>query len=80
MRMSYFHTVDLHGHTTESARQLLDFTLKTLPPDARELEVIHGYRQGTALREMVRKYRHRRIERKILSMNQGSTVFVIKKV
>ncbi len=76
--MSVFSTIDLHGHTVESARRLLTDTLRTLPPDTRELEVIHGYHQGTAIREMIRKFRHPRIERKILSMNQGSTIFELK--
>lgn len=77
--MPYSITVDLHGHTRESAHDLLNFTMKNLPKDVREVEVIHGYRQGTALRDLVRNYQNARIERKILSMNQGSTLFLIRR-
>lgn len=77
--MSYFMSVDLHGLTKEQARQKLLDTLKTLPRDVRELTVVHGYRGGTALRDMVRSFSHPKVERKILGLNQGETVFVIKK-
>lgn len=76
--LSYFYRIDLHGHTRESAKKLLDFSMKNLAPDVREVEVVHGFHQGTALRELVRSYKHSRIERKILGLNQGSTIFVIK--
>ncbi len=77
--MPYSIEVDLHGHTVDSARKLITDTLKTLPKDVREVSVVHGYRQGTALRDMVRKYSHPKVERKILSLNQGITIFIIKK-
>lgn len=78
MNLSYFYTIDLHGHTKESAKKLLDFSMKNLASDVREVEIVHGFHQGTALRELVRKYKHPKIERKILGLNQGSTVFIIK--
>ncbi len=77
--MGYFYRLDLHGHTKESARKLIDSELRGLPPDTREVEIVHGFHQGTSLREMVRAYKHPRIERKLLGLNQGSTIFIIKK-
>ena len=77
--MSYFHETDLHDLNLKQAREKLNKTLDNLPDDVGELTVIHGYRSGTALRDMVRKYKHPRIERKILGMNQGTTIFKIKK-
>lgn len=77
--MPYSIEIDLHGHTVESAKTLLNDTLKKLPKGVREVNVIHGYRGGTALRDMVRKYSHPKIERKILGLNQGITTFIIKK-
>ncbi|MDD6490407.1 MAG: Smr/MutS family protein [Clostridia bacterium] len=77
--MPYSIEIDLHGHTVESAKTLLNDSLKKLPKDVREINVIHGYRGGTALRDMVRKYSHPKIERKILGLNQGITTFIIKK-
>lgn len=76
--MPYSIKIDLHGQTVDSARRLITARLKALPPDVREVEVVHGYHGGTALQEMVRRYKNAKIERKILGLNQGTTVFVIK--
>ena len=76
--MSYFSELDLHGMTSSEAKQTLDLTLKKLPDDVRELTVIHGYRGGTALKDMVKRYSHPRVERKIVGLNQGSTILVIR--
>lgn len=77
--MPYSIEIDLHGHTTDSARALLTSTLKELPSDVREVVVIHGYRQGNALQKLVREYKNKKVERKILGLNRGSTIFVIRK-
>ncbi len=77
--MPYSIEIDLHGHTVESARQLITNTLKALPNDVREVYVIHGYHGGTALRNMVSKYSNKKIERKILGLNQGATIFIIRR-
>lgn len=70
--------IDLHGHTVESAHRLLTQRIKSLPADVGEIEVVHGYNSGTALRDMVRSYKNSRIERKILVLNQGTTIFKLK--
>ena len=77
--LPYFEQTDLHGLTAQAAKEKLDETMNKLPSDTHELTVIHGYRSGTALRDMVRRYKHKRIERKILGLNQGSTVFIIRR-
>lgn len=76
--MPYSIEIDLHGQTVESAAKLITNRLKVLPKDVREVVVIHGYHGGTSLQDMVRKYKNKRIERKIIGLNQGSTIFVIK--
>ncbi len=76
--MGYFYRIDLHGQTRESAKKLIDSELKKLPPDTREVEIVHGFHQGTSLRDMVRAYKHPKVERKILGLNQGTTVFIIR--
>ena len=48
-----------------------------MPNDVREVTVLHGFHGGTALRDMVRRYKNPKIERKILGLNQGETIFVI---
>lgn len=77
--MPYSIEIDLHGHTIDSAKTLITNTLKTLPKGVREVSIVHGYHSGTALRDMVRKYSNPKIERKILGLNQGVTIFVIRK-
>jgi hypothetical protein len=64
--------------TTSEAKKYLTTRLKTLPKNTREVEVIHGYHGGSALLQMVRNFKYPTVERKILSLNQGSTIFVIK--
>ncbi len=76
--MPYAIEIDLHGHTSESARKLLTDTMKKLPKNIREINVIHGYRGGTALQSTVRNFKHPKIERKIIGLNHGSTIFLIK--
>ncbi len=76
--MPYSVEIDLHGQTVESAQRLLTSQLKNLPADVREVCVVHGYHGGTALLEMVRRYKNKKIERKILEFNRGTTIFIIK--
>ncbi|WP_405354271.1 Smr/MutS family protein [Ruminococcus sp.] len=75
--MPYSVQIDLHGQTVESAGRLLTQRLKQLPNDVREVRILHGYNGGTALRDMVRRYKNPRIERKILGLNQGETTFLL---
>lgn len=77
--MPYSIKIDLHGHTVDSARKLITDTLRNLPKNVREISVVHGYHSGTALRDMVRKYSNPKIESKVLSLNQGITIFIIRK-
>lgn len=76
--MAFYAKIDLHGQTAESAKKLLTSRLSQLSDDVRELTVIHGYHNGTRLLETVRHFKHYRIERKILGLNNGETVFIIK--
>ena len=71
-------TIDLHGHTAESALRLITQRLKALPKDVREVEVIHGFNGGTTLQQAVRKYKNKKIKNKIVGFNNGVTTFVIK--
>ena len=71
-------TIDLHGHTTESALKLITQRLKTLPKGVREVEIIHGFNGGTTLQQAVRKYKNKKIKNKIVGLNKGVTTFVMK--
>lgn len=71
--------IDLHGMTVAEAEAELNFFLDYLEDDVDEVVVVHGYKQGSALLEMVRKsYEHPRIKQKLLSMNNGITTFLLK--
>lgn len=72
-----FRKVDLHGYTVEEARTVITRAISNMTEG--ELKVIHGF-SSPVLQSFVRqRYRNKRIEKKILTMNPGETIFVIKK-
>ncbi|NLP25941.1 MAG: Smr/MutS family protein [Clostridiales bacterium] len=72
-------TVDLHGMTVTEARSELLRVLKSCPKHIKEIDVIHGYTKGQALQNLIRReFSHPKIERKIITMNNGSTTFILK--
>lgn len=73
-------TIDLHGKTVAEAKAELMRVIKTCPKHIKEIDVIHGYTKGQALQNLVRReFSHPRIERKIITMNNGSTTLILKK-
>lgn len=72
-------SVDIHGMRCEEAKERLLWLLGHQCKGINEVTVIHGYHSGRVLQDMVRKLKHPRIERKLLSMNQGETVLVLTK-
>ncbi len=74
-RMGYRMEVDIHGMTVAEAKKALEQFLSTVPAGVMEVTVIHGCHMGNSLQKMVRtQLSHKRIARKILSMNNGITV------
>ena len=71
-------TIDLHSMKTAEARSYLAARLDSMPENVHEVVVIHGYHGGTALQNMVRKFKHPRVESKILGLNQGCTSLILK--
>ncbi len=72
-------TIDVHGMTVAEAKSALTNLLNSCDKSTHEIDVLHGYRGGTALLNFVRKeFKHKRLERRILSLNQGMTTLVIK--
>ena len=72
-------TVDLHEMNMAQAHAHLKAKVDHAPAYIKEVVVIHGYNNGTALQKMVRKdFKHPRVNRKILSMNQGVTSLLLK--
>ena len=71
--------LDLHEMRTGEAKAWLDARISRAPKEVTQILVIHGYRGGTALQTMVRKsYRHPRVKQKILGLNPGETIFLLR--
>lgn len=74
-----FNTIDIHGCSATEAKIRLDNYLNNLSNTTTEITIIHGY-SSKVLQQYVRKtYKHKRILRKILTMNPGETVIILKK-
>lgn len=71
-------TIDLHDMELAEARYYLDKLFETLPDDILEIVVIHGYRKGQVLLNMVRReFNNPRIKQKVIPMNKGVTLFLV---
>ena len=71
-------TIDLHDMELEEAKYYLDKLFETLPEDIWEIVVIHGYRKGQVLLNMVRKdFKHPRIKKKVIPINKGITIYLV---
>lgn len=71
--------IDLHNLTAAEAKIELDRCLNSAPKGKVTVFVIHGSNRGSVLQKMVRTaYKHKRIERKILGLNQGVTELILK--
>lgn len=71
-------TIDLHDMELLEARYYLDKLFETLPENILEVIVIHGYRKGQVLLNMVRKdFKHPRIKQKVIPLNKGVTLFLV---
>ncbi len=72
-------SLDIHGLTVMEAHIEIDYFLEYLSDDVKEIDIIHGYKNGHALLDFVRKeYNNPRIQRKIVGLNNGKTTFLIK--
>lgn len=71
-------TIDLHNMELLEARYYLEKLFETLSEDIKEIVVIHGYRKGQILLNMVRKeFKHPRIKQKVIPLNKGITLFLV---
>jgi len=71
-------TVDLHNMKTAEAKKFLEMYVERAPKEVKEIVVIHGYRRGQSLLNMVRKdFKSNRVKRKFLSLNQGVTSLIL---
>jgi len=73
-------TIDIHGYTVDEARTYIEKTIVKLDKNVTELVVIHGYRSGNQLKNLLSSpngIRSKRICRRKYSMNQGETTLVL---
>ena len=68
---------------TDEERIILDLherAIETAEYKIKEIVVVHGYRKGQAILNMVRKdFKHNRIEKKVVPFNKGITLIYLKK-
>jgi DNA-nicking Smr family endonuclease len=70
--------VDIHEMQVQEAKHYLERLIVNLKPNIKELVIIHGSKNGTALLNMVRKQlKSKRIKKIILSSNNGITSLII---
>ncbi len=71
--------VDLHNMEENEAKFFLERAIDTAEPKIKEIVVIHGYRQGQVILNMVRKeFNHKRIDKKIIPFNKRNDINFIK--
>jgi len=69
--------INIHGMVESDALKELERFIVNCDETVKEILVIHGYRSGVVLKEMVRnqnKLRSKRIKKRKLTMNQGETI------
>ena len=77
-----FVKIDLHGLRQEEAMQVIDKALAAAGPATYQLQLIHGYNRGTALRTMIHDwYQYEpKVTRIISGDNPGITVLVLREL
>ena len=77
-----FVRLDLHGMTKEEATAAIDRALASAGPLTYQIQLIHGYNRGTALRTMIYDwYQYEpKVKRIIPGDNPGITVLVLREL
>lgn len=72
--------IDVHGMNQFQAKTKIQAVLKKADRGTYMIRIIHGYHNGTALRDMIRReYRsHPKVLRVEISMNPGVTELVLR--
>ena len=68
--------VDLHDMQVLEAQAYLELEIDRAMPEIKEVHVIHGYKKGRLILDMVRRdFKHKRvIGKRVVSFNAGMTV------
>ena len=72
--------LDLHGMTQVQAKAAVDAALRRAGGSVYRLRVIHGYRGGTQLRDMLRREygKHPKVKRLEVGLNPRATDLVLR--
>ncbi len=72
--------IDVHGYTQSEAKTRIMQILDSADKNIYMIKIIHGYRHGTALRNMIRKNfkKHPRVKRIEFGLNQGVTELILR--
>lgn len=72
-------TLDLHGKSLVQAKKEVLDILKNCPADTVSIDIIHGFHNGDVIQKYIRRdLKHKRIERKSIGLNNGSTTLILK--
>ena len=72
--------VDLHGCRLDEAQEIIDDALRKADMSVYRIRVIHGYNNGTAIRDMIlSEYRwHMKVIRIASGPNRGQTDLILR--
>ncbi len=71
--------IDIHGMTVDMARIELTKLLSRLNDNIKQVKIIHGYRGGQALMNLVRyEFRHPRLIDIKYTDNYGETLYILE--
>ena len=74
-------TVDLHGKTAAQARVAIDAALRRAGGGVYRVRLIHGYRLGAAIKDMIfTVYVHHRKVLRLEPVNDGATDLVLREL
>ena len=77
-----FVKIDLHGMRTDEAERVLEKAVRDAGPGTYQIQALHGFNRGTALRDMIYdrfKYNDK-VKRVIPGDNRGITILVLKEL
>ena len=70
--------INLHDMQETEAEYFLDKFITTAPSNIKQINVIHGYKKGQVLLNMVgNKFKHPRIKKKVIPFNKGVTIIYL---
>lgn len=74
--------IDIHGMNKYQAKTLIDSRLRSAPKSVYRLRIIHGFHNGTELRDMVRREYsgNKRVLRVEIGLNPGETDLVLREI